>query len=1534
MEEEDGLISSSPNNNTSPNPNNKPKIRIFDPRTQKNLKPLNITKITGGAESFHGYNTGLGESMFDKGTIWGTDINEDDVNGSINERRAQEQGFGFEAAAGLARIGTKGFAEFAKIVGYAGGTIAGIAENIGDGISGKDEHSFLETAFNNKFVKTVDEIHQSTNDSYLPVYVSESVANGGFFDKIKSPEFWATEGADGVGFMLSMMAPGAAFKALGIAEKIAVGSAKLANMSKLGKSIEKSVELVARLGGKTGSAVDKINDVLITGLNTYTESGAEAAGAMDNVDKNKDKIDSNFKNSKEFENQVTSNNIKLQQLVSSGQLSQEESMQQSSDFQNKIVEDNFKNIKGTVGANTFWANAAVLSLSNYRQTKMLYGTKKAGFAEKMMEPTLKQKALNGLEKTAESFASEGGEELFQTSTSNRNVEKAIDGTLSKGYFDNISQDVVESAGHLFKTLGTTEGVMSAFLGGVLGRGTEYIGSVYHGSAKKERTENNRVHDLIERSKNNINDLTNTDLYENEDTVDDKGNVSKGYKTDDEGKRIFKPESVKTVLNAVASVSKKSAEFDKAVAEHDYDKVESLQNEAESHLIQGFVTEEGVALDALEQHLNVLFEQGADQDSKKKTQDRVKETIDHARHLQKAFNTFNDFYSHFGQINNENASKEDILRNANELRNQHLDLKSNQFYQNKKIKLINEKIKDRRNDIYDSHENLDLSERFIPKDESVKAIEKGQELSLNEIRDNYLKSDVYYKESVVKNDLFTNILLEEKERRVQDLKDTQDSLDKIWDPKTINENVDRSIKENNELREDLATKPEVHQGYLDSINNSTDLSDLDIIGKNMTSKKVISPILSKAYNAKKTELENIDKDRIDSETIDNSEISTNTEIDKEFEGVDDVVDKTKINTPEDVDDVPSELQEETELDNEETDEYVKDIVIDENNDVTQPGVVLRFLNNVSDFFNNFISFARTPMEKKGIPVTFEVGGEIDGRNDENIASKLFKELASSKMPYISIAPEDLYFLENHLPIITEVKYGNKSAKTILETRLSENENDGNISKQNEIFDRESLPFRRELIKFIIENNYSTNNIVSEIKKQLNDTLVTTDQETSVFNLQSIKTLKTKKDRLDYIKNNLFYVSKKGNLVNTLNGEPDFTYKITKGAGEIYLIIPNNNNSKFNLKLNTKRISEEKATVIYDLLKILSLKTLTFKGKNIEKVPLSAIEGKAEFQDVINGLITEIKLLKSEIKKPTIQDLLLLLMHTTTSNSRTSIGRTDDNTGDWTFGSMMVNSKNPKDLTTVTVKEFENDSKKSEIVRFIQLKRHNLLIGHDVFNVSNDNYLEYLVDNEILNTNVVAYDSFNHNETASFQGQSKVYIDSSIKTNTPKKKTSVKEVKSSVKIDAPTLFSKPSEESINESEETLDNIKSELQQLEQQRDESPEDLKEMFDGLINNLKSKLNTNDSEEVVSIKNKDTVKDVVSQQIDKFNNSSVKDRVSLRKEFKDGMMSIDPSSVEVIDKLFNVKDGITNTIEVNKILNALYNNTVSNIKNNNPKKC
>ena len=193
----------------------------FPEQLQNFFKDNNITPsknpmydvYKASTTSLLGVNTSLGNSQYDNDINQFSHVNENNVQDSINEFRAYNQPWLHKAAAGLGRVGVKVVAEVAKMPGMIGGAIAAPFAEEGEG---------WDTFVNNSWIKTINQMNEDINSEALPVYVKKAVSEGNLWDNISSIDFWATDGADGIGYIVSMMVPGAALKGLGAPARMVI----------------------------------------------------------------------------------------------------------------------------------------------------------------------------------------------------------------------------------------------------------------------------------------------------------------------------------------------------------------------------------------------------------------------------------------------------------------------------------------------------------------------------------------------------------------------------------------------------------------------------------------------------------------------------------------------------------------------------------------------------------------------------------------------------------------------------------------------------------------------------------------------------------------------------------------------------------------------------------------------------------------------------------------------------------------------------------------------------------------------------------------------------------------------------------------------------------------------------------------------------------------------------------------------------------------------------------------------------------------
>ena len=258
----------------------------------------------------------------------------DPVYGDIEEARAQAQSGAEKLGMMLPRIGAKIISETAKIPG----SIYGLGEWAATGF---DIDKFQESV-DNAWTQAIQEKADLINEELLPVYKRREIEEGGFFKQITSSEFWATEGADGIGFLVAMMVPGTALRAAGAGQGIMKAFSTIPGISRFG-----SAGKLTKAGMK---AADTVNDWTSAGVNTVVEAVAEGA-----------------ENMKATEHALFSK--RLDELLATGQYDPQEASDlaqeyiKSPEIQAKISEGGFK---------TFRTNLGILLLPNIIDQKWLF----------------------------------------------------------------------------------------------------------------------------------------------------------------------------------------------------------------------------------------------------------------------------------------------------------------------------------------------------------------------------------------------------------------------------------------------------------------------------------------------------------------------------------------------------------------------------------------------------------------------------------------------------------------------------------------------------------------------------------------------------------------------------------------------------------------------------------------------------------------------------------------------------------------------------------------------------------------------------------------------------------------------------------------------------------------------------------------------------------------------------------------------------------------------------------------------------------
>jgi hypothetical protein len=850
MEEEDNV--NIPIRSKTQDSSNIP-IRKPKPVSQK----TNLQKTfdnTGGIA--RGFNTGYGESKYDRYLNWDAEIG-DDIQKDLNEHRAREQSVLDQTGIGLARTGAKAATEIAKLPGVIVGIPMGLAA---------DKNEGLETTFNNQWIQYFDSLDEKVKEA-LPVYTKEAVKNGDFFDKIFSPAFWAEDGADGAGFMLGMLAPGAIFKWAGGAGRLFGASIKAAKLAKYGEGMEAGRKALM----EAGITINKIDQYMIPAFNTFAEAGAEAKGVSDDLESRKSKAYKTFQ-----EQQLNDlKNLDLQRR--SGKIDIETYTQLSAEIGSRDFESEFKEQKALAMQNTFIKNVAILAVPNYIQSKMLFGKtpskvlldKIGGIAEKSVKNTVKQVG----KRIGQSFLSEGSEEVGQTAVQTRNTEQALRGKLGDNRIDDYNP--LTFGEDFVKTLGTTEGQIAGFLGGIMGSPISVISGYIQDIANRKQTE--RLRNKINGESTAYQDIVKTNLYEQEDyTNPETGEVSARDKVVD-GKKVFIPEAVAKVKNALDLTEQHGKIYDKAVDEGDTTTIEYLKGQAEFNLISKFIGEDQVTLDTLHEYLKVAFPTETSKDvseeqvkTNKENVERVDKIMKKATSLQKDLSSYKDMAASIIRINNPEVTEEHLTDFMNRVANTFISERAEEF-----------DAKDKLNKLEKQKADL-LSNSTIVEIENPNYIEGlSSELDkTTETRSNNPRLDLVNKQ------------IDKVKEQLKDFEEATNST--IWDNEYLNNKISNEVKVRQKLQkesspEQVAKNDEVIDTISSALENATSVEDVDnavnlTTDKHLENKIIINVEKIEELENKKTslkdELLNIESEL--SEVINTNNFNLKDELDKVYQ----------------------------------------------------------------------------------------------------------------------------------------------------------------------------------------------------------------------------------------------------------------------------------------------------------------------------------------------------------------------------------------------------------------------------------------------------------------------------------------------------------------------------------------------------------------------------------------------------------------------------------------------------------------------------
>lgn len=456
---------------------------------------------------------------------------EDPLSQDLNEIQAYRQSAGNKLLKGVGRVGVKAIAEVAKIPGLVVGGAMALGAEDGEG---------WNTFVNNEWIKGIQNANDSFNDAVLPVYTTKAMREGNLWDNVSSAGFWATDGADGLGYILSMLVPGAALKSLNLGSRAVGGLSKAVGATNnLFKGTMTSAEVASGLS-RMGITARNIDNIAITMANTFAEAGAEAGGAMSNFEETK---------SAWIENQMKPLKEKLDKAFNDGLIT-EQSYNEQLQRVYEENDDHFNLQKGNLGRNIFGANVAILVLPNFIQTKLLFGGAKGSFdlAQKKTSKTALKGFMGGV--ASEGFFEEG----LQTTAENMFTKSAEKNQLGKGGSFLNDFNLPELFAEYGNTLTSTEGQKAIFLGAAFGGIMNGKGAV--SQAKNEYAQALTVHNTLG---NAVGDLQSSmaNLYQ----VDDKtGNLM----FDKDNNPVLNPIALKSAGQALSGDILKSALYENII----------------------------------------------------------------------------------------------------------------------------------------------------------------------------------------------------------------------------------------------------------------------------------------------------------------------------------------------------------------------------------------------------------------------------------------------------------------------------------------------------------------------------------------------------------------------------------------------------------------------------------------------------------------------------------------------------------------------------------------------------------------------------------------------------------------------------------------------------------------------------------------------------------------------------------------------------------------------------------------------------------
>ena len=1218
-----------------------------------------------------------------------------------DELRAYTQGWGSKAASGLGRVAAKTAIEVAKMPGFLGGAVMAPFAEKGQG---------WETAVNNSWIKSLNNLNEHVNQELLPVYVKKAVSDGDLWANISSIDFWATDGADGIGYIASMLAPGAAFKALGLGSKMMGVTAKGLALANGESKLNGAVRALTKLGITT----EKFDVVGTAMANTYFEASAEAGGAMDNFEKSRP----------EFVQTKTLERLQALDLQRRDGIISIEQYNTLSAEAGSFAEKEFDTQKATLGRDMFVSNIGILAIPNLIQSKMLWGkiAPGAGKLTRATNPSITSKIGNRLTNIGGAALSEGViEEAGQSTVENMFTKSAKQGKLTDSYVNDFN--IGELADNYLDTVSSTEGQKAMFLGAFLGGGM----SAYHGakSDKQQRKDTNEILDLIDQKGTAFNSIVERDTYKR----DEAGDIVYDFNN----KPQHDPVKVVEMAMSLQQSEQKNKILEEALEDGDVKTVEKIRNEAARQLIVPFISRGELGISALKQHLDTMSK-AEENNTEDKVQDNKKFTediVEQARYMSKQFESYKDFSRELINLNHPTATVSQLENFYNKIGSAYLDIKGQEYFVRNQLKTAKQK-----------------------KEGLMRELGSNHNVMTDEIVDELAQDDAF--KFKFKEDPRINLVNKEIEDSVKELKD----LDKIanstiWNQGLLNEAFKMTVDKENAIAESEQNIELMDRALLE-IDKATTEEELDVIDSS-------HPLLKQKSDARRALIKQGKVAEHDAAIVAARDAKTNAEIDEDFINKDltentqpgDIVNNKVVtgvaNGVVTYDDGSTDIIPSVDKDDEVSSDLGDDIP-----------------NNTEDAVKDSIDFVKDSEDPSGLSVApVDTLGGNEGRTKfDNLYpffSEYNNEIRDKSKDEVTFKINEKYNPKLGTTFLTYLD--------ALKSKITKGEEITNDEKEKlkTLFDDVPLDIyiKREISKGVLEptshkyaplgtntKNVAYTNSTQVLRHQIvNDMLNGVTPKGSVSgqlagtlqidtrpdgvpenNLSQISQFLQYGDQA-FTKMEFFVVNAMGMLTPTKpndKGKFDKPFSFSKGKlkpnakGEVYLKVKQLNGKDFFLKINVKRLEISQAETMIELYKNL-LDGSIDTSMEIVKLPDSSLKDNLKTQ-----FKAELTFINKTASTTTVQNLLDFLIFTKEDQSEKSI-----------VG--IVNEEGTSVLAVYgerfSVESLDDLDTKNEIIELLTKgKRRNVRVFArknvtDDLNFGNPAYMHYLVTNGILNTNAV-------------------------------------------------------------------------------------------------------------------------------------------------------------------------------------------------------